>query len=299
MKLNDLSLRDKEIFSKYLSLSSHELSVYNFINIYIWIGLFEIKWALINKSLCVFFQDRIGAFLYLPPLAQTHDPETVEKVFSILDSINANKEISRIENVEAGDLEFYRGLGLKCAQKSWDYLCSRQSLAELKGDKLKSKRAAYNYFVKNYSFEFLPFTKKDLGGCLKLYQTWAEDRRGDNPDMMYRAMLEDSCNAVEILLKHYDKLNCVGRIVKVNSKIKGFTFGYKLNADTFCVLYEITDLSIKGLAQFIFRALSQEMTDYKYINIMDDSGLENLKKVKLSYRPVKLVPAYIVKRKLP
>ena len=296
MKLNDLSLRDREIFSKYLSFSSHELSVYHFINICIWIGLFEIKWAVINKGLCVFFQDKIGAFLYLSPLAQTHNPETVAEVFSILDSINANKEISRIENVEAGDLEFYRGLGLKCAQKSSDYLCSRQSLAELKGDKLKSKRAAYNYFVKNYSFELLPVTKNDLGGCLKLYQAWADDRRRDNPDMLYRAMLEDSFNAVEILLKNYEKLNCLGRIVKVSGKIKGFTFGYKLNADTFCVLYEITDLSIKGLAQFIFRAFSQELTDYKYINIMDDSGLDNLKKVKLSYRPVKLVPAYIIKR---
>ena len=44
-------------------------------------------------------------------------------------------------------------------------------------------------------------------------------------------------------------------------------------------------------------AFAQELKNYKFINVMDDSGLENLKKVKLSYHPVKLVPAYIVRRK--
>jgi hypothetical protein len=29
---------------------------------------------------------------------------------------------------------------------------------------------------------------------------------------------------------------------------------------------------------------------------MDDSGLDNLEKVKLSYHPVKLIPAYIITR---
>ncbi|MFZ2357354.1 MAG: phosphatidylglycerol lysyltransferase domain-containing protein, partial [Candidatus Omnitrophota bacterium] len=79
--------------------------------------------------------------------------------------------------------------------------------------------------------------------------------------------------------------------------VKGFSFGFKLNEHSFCILYEITDLSAKGLAQFIFREFCRQLPDYKYINIMDDSGLENLKQVKLSYHPVKLEPAYIVKRK--
>jgi uncharacterized protein len=70
-----------------------------------------------------------------------------------------------------------------------------------------------------------------------------------------------------------------------------------LDKDTFCILYEITDLTIKGLSQFIFRQFCSELKDYRYINVMDDSGLENLKRVKLSYRPLKVIPAYIVKRK--
>lgn len=298
MSFKNIGLKDRKIFERFLKFNPCALSVYSFENIYIWKALFEIKWAIIEESLCVFFKDKIGAFLYLEPLAEKIKPAAVREVFKTLDKFNRNKEISRIENAEENNLDFYRGLGLKCVQKSSDYLCSRSHLAELRGDKLKSKRASFNYFVKNYKFEYASFSKKDKDSCLELYALWAKQRRENNKDDAYRFMLEDSLKSLRALLDNYRDLNCQGRLVKIEGELKGFTFGFKLNSDTFCILYEITDLSVKGLAQFIFRAFCRELTEYKYINIMDDSGLENLKRVKLSYHPVKLVPAYIVKRKL-
>jgi len=297
MRLNKLSSKDKTKFNKYLRYDSHELSVYAWENIYLWKGLFEISWLEIEKSLCIFFQDQIGVFLYLSPLGKKITAEAVFESFKILDKFNRNKEISRIENAEEKDLEFYRGLGLECVQKSSDYLCSRKQLAELSSDKFKSKRASFNYFTKHYHFEYAPFTKFDKDDCFKLYKLWAEQRRGNTKDDAYRFMLEDSFKTLGLLLDNYQDFNCLGRLVRIEGELKGFTFGFKLNDDTFCVLYEITDLSIKGLAQFIFREFCRELSDYKYINIMDDSGLENLKRVKLSYHPVKLVPAFIIKRK--
>jgi hypothetical protein len=109
-------------------------------------------------------------------------------------------------------------------------------------------------------------------------------------------MLRDAQACLKVLLDNYAHLDCLGRLVKIDKKIKAFTFGYRINADTFAVLFEIADLSFKGLSQFIFRELCRELAGYKYINIMDDSGLENLKRVKLSYHPAGLIPNYIVKR---
>jgi len=40
----------------------------------------------------------------------------------------------------------------------------------------------------------------------------------------------------------------------------------------------------------------RDLEPCKYINLMDDSGLENLKKVKLSYHPLKIIPAYIARK---
>lgn len=297
MELNTLSIKDKSLFDKFLSLKAHQLSTYAFENIYIWRGLFDIQWSILENSLCVFFQDKAGCFLYLAPLSAKKNPGAIKKAFRIIDRLNKNKDISRIENIEEKDISFYAGLGYTCQNKSYDYLCLRGELAELRGNKFKSKRACFNYFTKHFTFQYLPLSLKYRDDCLELYDSWTKERKTKNDDRIYQGMIEDSRESLKNALDNYSDLNFIGRLVRIDKKIKAFTFGFKLNQDTFCILYEITDLSIKGLSQFIFSRFSSELEGCKYINIMDDSGLENLKKVKLSYHPVKLIPAYIVKRK--
>jgi uncharacterized protein len=297
MKLNKLACRDKKIFNRYLNLSRHELSVYNFNNIYIWDTLFDVYWAIEKGNLCVFFADKLGCFLYLPPLGKNIKPEVIARAFGVMDGFNPNPVNSRIENIAEKDLLFYRDLGYACVLKSYDYICLRSDLSQLKGNDFKAKRSACNYFTKHYSFECLPFSLKYKNGCAQLYRQWMKDRKSVYPDPIYQGMLEDSFKSLKVLLENYKDLDCLGWLVKIKDQVKAFSFGFKLNPQTFCILYEITDLSIKGLAQLIFRSFCSELKSYKYINVMDDSGLENLKKVKLSYHPVKMIPSYIVKRR--
>ena len=111
MTLNKLTLKDKKIFLPYLNLSRHELCVFSFENIYIWKSLFDIRWQFIGDNLCLFFQDKLGCFLYLAPLGKKINPEATLGAFSIMDKFNRNKEISRIENVEEKNAVFYQQQG--------------------------------------------------------------------------------------------------------------------------------------------------------------------------------------------
>ncbi|MBM3250394.1 MAG: DUF2156 domain-containing protein [Candidatus Omnitrophica bacterium] len=297
MQLRRLTPEHRELFNKYLRLREHELSVYAFENIFIWKGLFEISWAVIGGQLCIFFRDYIGAFLYLPPLGRRNDAGVAEKVFAALAGMNRNREVCRIENIEEQDRGFFEGLGLVCSRKSHDYLYNRAALAGLCGNDFKHKRSAANFFRKNYSYEYLPYRAHDRDACLSLYRKWQEERAARNTDPLYRGMLRDGLACLEIMLGNYRKLCLTGRVIKSEDKVRAFTFGFKLNPQTACILYEVADLSLKGASQFIFQSFCRELEDYKYINAMDDSGLENLKKVKLSYRPYRLVPAYIARKK--
>lgn len=297
MDLKSLTIHDQKILRSFLSLEQHALSAYSFENIYIWKALFDIEWLIIEDSLCIFFKDKMGRFLYLSPLAKNYKPTVLEKVFRIMDAVNPHKQISRIENVEEKHTAFYRQLGYEIKDKFPEYLCCRSGLTQLKGEKFKSKRACYNYFIKHYDFEYLKFSLKYRQDCLGLYDLWVKYRQDKFQDPVYRGMLLDSRCCLKILLDNYGDLDFAGRIVTVDKEVRAFTFGFHLNKDTFCILYEITDLAIKGLSQFIFREFCSELKDYRYINVMDDSGLDNLKKVKMSYQPLKLIPSYIVRRK--
>jgi hypothetical protein len=132
-----------------------------------------------------------------------------------------------------------------------------------------------------------------------LFDAWAKGRKvrgAQSGDDLYCGMIEDNYKVIKMALANYKQLGLEGLVVRIEKKIVAFSFGYKLNKNTFCILYEITDLAIKGLAPFIFRRFCQDLKNFKYINMMDDSGLENLRKVKLSYKPNRLGPAYIVTR---
>jgi hypothetical protein len=289
MEFRQLQLSDRNIFERFLSLKEQHLSAYHFCNIYIWKELFRIFYAILDGHLCIFFKDKIGCFMYLPPLGSM--PGT-----SLLNRFNENKEISRIENIEDKDIVFYRRMGYAHFTKPGDYLCAREDIASLKGNRYKSKRASYNYFLKHYDFEFRPFLKEDTDACLTLYRSWAKERKGKFTDAVYLGMLEDCFSSHKLAMENFTQLGLVGYVVKIRGEIAGYTFGFPLNSETFCILFEICNLSYRGISQFIFSQFSRQMSDYQYINIMDDSGLKNLSKVKLSYRPIRIVPNYIIKR---
>ena len=229
----------------------------------------------------------------IPPMGASLNQEVIRQAYAFILEANHAKQIARIENVPVSLILLFRQMGFQSVQKETEYLYETDSLIQLKGDRYKSKRAVYNVLIRNHpTVQLHPYQPAHLGDCLALYESWKQERWGQSNDGVYRAMLEDSWASHRTGLINYEALGLVGRVVFIDGVLKGYTFGYSLNSEVFCVLFEVTDLGIKGLAQFLFRAFCQEQAAYQWINTMDDSGLENLKRVKLSYRPAKLLSSY-------
>jgi len=87
----------------------------------------------------------------------------------------------------------------------------------------------------------------------------------------------------------------VGRVVRVDGHIRAYTVGYQRTPSVFCVLLEVTDRRIPGLAEFIFRESCREAVEggYECVNTMDDSGLPSLARSKQAYHPLRLLPSHI------
>ena len=298
MQLQPLTLNDKLIFDEYVHRTCPQLSNYAFAPIYVWKEHFQFYWALIAEHLCIFAKQ--GEDYFMPILPMPCDLENgtyrnvIRAAYQFMLESNPNPHIARIENVPQEMIPSFEKNGFRATLKETEYLYETETLAGLRGDRYKQQRHSYNVFVTKYpSAKLCPYTTTDQDACLALYDRWCEMRSEKSDDPIYNAMLNDSRSAHRIGVSHADALGIVGRVVHIDGEIKGYTFGYPLSVETFCVLFEITDLSIKGLAQFIYREFCKELMDsYKWINAMDDSGLENLKRVKRSYHPFQLLPSY-------
>ena len=270
-----------------------ELSRYAFASHYVWRNFFDFYWTIIDDQFCLFANQDGDYFMPILPMGASLNQKVIHQTHAFTLESNRAKQIARIENVPANLIPFFQEMGFHAVQKETEYLYETQALIQLKGDRYKSKRAAYNALIRNYpAAQLQPYQPTHLGDCLALYESWQQERRAQFHDDIYRAMLEDSRHSHRTGLMNYEELGLVGRVIFINGVLRGYTFGYPLNNEIFCVLFEVTDLRIKGLAQFLFREFCREQAAYRWINTMDDSGLDNLKRVKLSYRPAKQLASY-------
>ena len=248
---------------------------------------------MIDDRFCLFASQEGDFFMPILPMGASLSQKAIHRAYSFTLEANSARQIARIENVPPPMVPVLHQIGFHSIHKETEYLYETAALVQLKGDRYKSKRAAYNHLIRNHpTAELQPYRPTHLAGCLALYKSWQQERRERSNDEVYRAMLEDSWQAHHTALINYEKLGLVGRVVLIGGVVKGYTFGYPLNSGIFCILFEVTDLRIQGLAQFIFREFCREQASYRWINTMDDSGLENLKRTKLSYRPAKQLPSY-------
>ena len=311
MPLQPLTLNDKPIFDLYAQSEvgrgntpaktprQHtRLSSYAFTPLYIWRDHLAFYWVELAGHLCVFAKQNDDYFMPILPIPYHVSScgylNVVHEAYQFMLESSRNSHIARIENVPQEMLSLFERNGFCSSLKGTEYLYETAALGRLSGNRYKSKRGAYNAFVGRYpSATLTPYCLTDQDACFALYDTWRTERAAQCNDAVYCAMLDDSRSAHRTAIADAGELGLLGRVVRINGEVSGYTFGYPLNGDTFCVLFEVTDLRTKGLAQFIYREFCRElMGTYKWINAMDDSGLENLKRVKRSYHPTHLILSY-------
>ncbi len=78
----------------------------------------------------------------------------------------------------------------------------------------------------------------------------------------------------------------------------GITFGEKINANTASILIEKTNFQYFGISQYLFKEFCRrEFSDCDFVNVGDDLGFDNLRRVKMSYHPHSYGPKYTIRQK--
>jgi uncharacterized protein len=294
--LHSWTLDDRARFEQALKSVETPLAHFALAPHLLWRHLFTYSRADLEGQFCLFAEYVDGLFMPLPPLGVKPHREAFAQAFALMRETNRGSAVSRIENVPEEWKAALESWGYRLKPKDPDYLYRTADLVALAGDRYKSQRAACNRFEREHRHSFEPYQDSDLDACLTLFREWAAQKRAAGLEEAGRHMLADSESAHREAVTHHRELGLAGYVVRVEETIRAYTFGCERSSSVFCVLLEVADRTISGLATFIFREFAREAAGrgYELINTMDDSSLPSLARSKRAYHPVKLVPSYIV-----
>lgn len=295
-----LSLQDRGFVEDGLAVSAGyqgtPLAAAAFAYHYIWRHRLTYVRAEWHGHVCLFAESPDGIFMVLPPLGPGPLAQPLAAAFRFMRERNGDSSVTRMENVPEACVAELRALGYQVTEKEPDYLYAATDLAELTGDAYRSARAACNRFVREQAGVLEPYDPRDRTACLSLFREWQEQKRRGGPDDWAEALLEDAAGAHDTALSDYSELGLTGAVVRVEGRVRAYTMGLWLNPTEFCVLLEVADRDIVGLAPFLFREICRQALAKGacWINTMDDSGLPSLARAKQWYHPARLLPNYVV-----
>ena len=305
----------KPYFDEACARLNVALSDYSFANNVIWLAQASGFYQIIEGCYCLFALTGNGLTMLLPPLGEPSRQERALRIcLKIMDLYNPSPAQARLDFVyqdflKVVDTDLLTGAPLINGEL-WhvevtnpDYIYRTQDLIELKGNSYKTKRNEINQFRRVHpNHSLVPFSRAHEADARALVNTWMQNRLRTIPDgpveeFLYN--LEMERKAIQRAITLYDELKLEGLSLFIDGKLEGFTFGERLNRDVANVLIEKTNFNIQGAAQYLFREFSKVFADCTYINVGDDLGFENLRRVKMSYRPAMFGEKIILRRLLP
>lgn len=293
LEFKPLTIKDKDMFDKYLKPYVYETCEYSFTNLFIWRKALDIQYALYNDVMIVMKMDFDGNFHFMQPIG--YKKENLKELTDFLIAQKKQLDIKYLfKDAEEmfikdiidtyGDTNF----AIEEDRDNFDYIYESNALATLSGKKLHKKKNHYNYFIKNYQYETAPITSELIQPCIRAAREWCHKN-------ICKGYLLYELKSIEEMLKNSSDLDFTGIVVYVNDKISAFTIGEKVNENMAIIHIEKADTDIRGLSNFINKTFVETCyKDVPYINREQDLGLEGLRQAKSSYMPVRFAKKFIV-----
>lgn len=301
-RLRPLTVSDARRFARSLERAHvlrHDTSAaFAFPYHYMWTSLLSYWWMEADDTFFLFAQSPDGWFMPLPPLGPGPLNSAIDHAFALLHQWNGDSPVSRIEHVMESQRTQLAADRYQFLKVPGDYVYSAAALAALAGDPYKSQRALCNRVERAHRVEREPYHAEHQRDCMDLHRRWASQKRGGPLDELGTFLLEDAESAHARVFQECAQIGVSGTVVRIDRAIAAYTFGYWLTPRIWCVLLEVADRSVPGLAQWLFRdtcrtALAQGAVS---VNAMEDAGLPGLRAAKTAYHPTTILDTWTITR---
>ncbi len=288
MEFHSPTLKDANWVQQAFNEEKTDCCEYCFGNIYMWSKIYDNR--IFNDNGIFVSADFTDNPVFCYPVGKGDKKATIERLIKFTKEQGITLEFFGLTEKSKEELNylFPKQFAITETRDYFDYLYTSESLANLAGRKLASKRNHISYFEKTFDWKYEMITKENIGQCALLNEHWERLNREKNPEEIGEENL-----AIKIALDNYFDLGFEGGILTIQGEAVAFTFGERLNDNTFCTHVEKAYGNIRGAYQMINREFARQLQDrFEFINREEDTGSEGLRRAKLSYHPHRLIIKY-------
>ena len=289
---------------EYLNSYEYRTSGLSFTSLYMWREINQFSWDIVGDYMCLSgvshleLEEGIELPFLFPPLTKTGSydreslRETIYRCRDIFESKGHPFSLRLVPEHMTGlirdacpEIEFEED------RPNYDYIYRTQDLAEFRGRAFHSKKNHLNFFKKNYTYEYVELTS-DMTDEAMSFITDFNRKKDIPPHEMELLIMEEK--AMEDVFGNMEKAGYIGGAIRIDGKIEALAVGGKLGSDTVTEHVEKANTEYRGLYQAMLSEFcGRIVSEAEYLNREEDMDIENLRKAKLSYKPVELLAKYI------
>ena len=290
LEFKRISACDFERYNKYRQMDMTNASEGVFMTMFIWDEYYKLSIAENGEFLFIRFDIKGKNPSYFFPIGNG-DLEKAILELSECSKSRDEKLIFRLvsrENAEKLKELYENRFSYEETRDSFDYIYLTEKMISLSGKKLHAKRNHLNYFLENYTYEYINVNDKALlKECAEKAHEWVMAKEKNKNSF--------EAGAMQKYFEHFFEFNQTGAVIKIDGEIVAMSFGERLDDDTALIQIELADENYRGAYQAINKLFCEnEWSQLKYVNREEDMGIEGLRRAKQSYQPEFLVEKYYI-----
>lgn len=266
-------------------------SDFNFTSLHSWNTDSSTEIAKLNGNVVIKLPDYISGDTIYTLLGNNDIDNTLRQLLTVTSELNMVPE-AVIKSIESP-----ASFNISEAPEHFDYIFSLEHLALLPGQKYRGKRKSIYRFMRifkdSYLINVLDLSSPITQSNIKItFEKWGHERGKINQDYLNEQL------AIHRLLKNASSIDLIAMEIIIDKQMVGFSINEAHDNSFIICHFQKSILTHKGIDVFLTSEVAKELLarGYTYINWEQDLGLDGLKQMKSSYKPVKMLKKYTISR---
>jgi len=302
---NRITIEQRCSLEEYLRGFDYKTSGLSFSALYMWRNINKFSWEIIGDYMCMAgishleLEQGIEEPFLFPPLTRTGKYQAAKLRETIYEAKRIFEEKGQTFSIRLLPIHMVDIIKAACPNEmkyiddrpNYDYIYKRQDLIDLKGREYHPKKNHLNYFKNNYKYEYVALNSAMTGEAMKFIDAFNRRKEVPPHEMQLLKMEEE---AMADVFGNLEQVGYLAGAIMIGGRIEAVSIGGYLGRNTVTVHVEKANIDYRGLYQAINNEFCKHAAaNVKYINREEDMGIPNLRKAKLSYKPVKLLEKHI------